>query len=137
MDNQQIEPRLYIIMREDIWDMNPGKAIAQGAHAQALFLSNVQDGLHTHETECILNWKEQTAQGFGTTIVLSAPIDEIVSLCQSQCGAGQIVIDPTYPYRNHYGKMFTISTPTCGYFFAGSGVDPNILERIKKFPLHP
>ena len=23
------QPRLYIIMREDLWDMNPGKAMAQ------------------------------------------------------------------------------------------------------------
>lgn len=32
-----IDPRLYIIMRKDIQDMNPGKAMAQAAHAQADF----------------------------------------------------------------------------------------------------
>ena len=25
----KMEPRLYIVMREDLWDMNPGKAMAQ------------------------------------------------------------------------------------------------------------
>jgi len=36
-----MEPTLYIIMRSDLQDMNPGKGMAQAAHAQADFDSYI------------------------------------------------------------------------------------------------
>lgn len=43
MNQTEFEPRLYIVMREDLWDMNPGKGMAQSAHAQADFDAFVEN----------------------------------------------------------------------------------------------
>ena len=51
-----MEPRLYIVMRRDLWDMNPGKGMAQAAHAQSdfdahLFPSGIPDNNNLLEAE--------------------------------------------------------------------------------------
>jgi hypothetical protein len=43
------------------------------------------------------------------------------------------VTDPTYPYRNHYGEVFTCSEVTCMWAFAYTEAE---LEYMKNFDLH-
>lgn len=127
------DPRLYIVMREDLWDMNPGKGMAQAAHAQAEFdayqssLVN-QDG--DEFWQAMSAWRED--RNFGITLVVSAHGDEFENITKNTSHA-DIVVDPTYPYRNWYGKPYTVSATTCMWVFV---TDEEDSEFMKKFPLH-
>lgn len=121
--NTLAQPRLYIIMRSDLWDMNPGKGMAQAAHAQALFdLHMGREAIANDLLERYAFWRGdgEDSRGFGTTTVLSAPgnpnndvLHEIVQRVQH---SGRVV-DPTYPYRNYYGELFTCPAVTCAWAF--------------------
>jgi hypothetical protein len=122
----RIEPRLYIIMREDLPDMNPGKGMAQAAHAQADFDFYARK----NELESYHDWLGD--RSFGTTIVLSATEERILQITQRVTHSG-ITVDPTYPWRNWYGKLFTSSEITCAWAFVSQQDD---LEYMKQFELH-
>lgn len=126
------EPRLYIVMREDLWDMNPGKAMAQAAHAQADF----DDYCHPDNTsdnnfwEAVVKWTEDRA--FGTTLVLHEPLN-IMNQIRERMSHSGMTVDPTYPYRNHYGELFVRKEVTCMWVFATHEKD---LEYMKQWKLH-
>lgn len=134
-----MNPRLYIVMREDLWDMNPGKGMAQAAHAQAEFDAYVERYVDTHEglnkfdadfVPAVTAWKERRT--FGTTLVLSAPLDDM-GLITFNVNHYGYVEDPTYPYRNYYGKMFTRKEFTCMWAFVYTEEE---IEYMKQFDLH-
>lgn len=127
-----VEPILYIIMREDIPDMNPGKGMAQAAHAQANFDHFVDFDTDDEDLKAhVKKWRDNRA--FGTTIVLSAPMSEWPHA--HSCEASGVVFDHTYPYRNYYGKVYTANTYTCCWVFAYT---KEILNYMKtNFELHP
>lgn len=138
---KDFRPVLYIIMRMDIDQMNPGKAIAQGAHAQSKVSEffHVQRELNDHSqgTDRYMDWSNE-GEDFGTTVVLEATADEIDELLRS---AGdkiaeycfQEVYDETYPYTNHYGDAYTKGVVTCWAFFAH---DKRGRELMSNFKLH-
>jgi hypothetical protein len=76
---------LYIVMRNDLPSLNPGKLAAQAAH-----VANV--AAKRGNRKVLRAWERQTTQGFGTTIVLAAPLKFIESSMRST-----MVWDPTYP----------------------------------------
>jgi len=122
MDN---EPTLYIIMRRDLWDMNPGKGMAQAAHAQTRaddFLVNNSD---------YMEWKGEL--GFGRTLVLNATKDEIDTIVQRVAASG-FVVDPSYPYRNWYKEIYATSTLTCAWAFP---ITDDEFQFLSQFELHP
>ena len=125
-----MENRLYIIMRSDLWDMNPGKLAAQAAHAQADFEEWARDQDYDTQDR-IREWRED--RSFGVTIVLSATKDEILSVTNTDFGG--VVIDPTYPWMNWYGDMFTSEELTCGWLFS-CDINTDDLETIAELPLH-
>ena len=133
METKVSDPRLYIIMREDLWDMNPGKAMAQAAHAQAEF-DAYQSSLVNQDGDVFWQamsaWRED--REFGITLVLSAPKNEWMDIASGveHCG---YVVDPTYPYRNHYGKVFTVSEDTCMWVFATTQEE---IEHMQQWNLH-
>ena len=145
MENLTFEPRLYIIMREDLWDMNPGKGMAQAAHAQALFdqyetemQANAVHEKYQPEREfldAVSDWRgvNDRCRGFGTTIVLSAPKSQWMDISMGFEHYGYVE-DPTYPYRNHYGQVFTSSEDTCMWAFATTEEEA---DYVKNIPLHP
>jgi hypothetical protein len=123
-------------MREDLWDMNPGKGMAQAAHAQAEFDEFVeyrcgpeyrQDDLLWSS---VCQWKED--RSFGTTLVVSATWEDMCDIADVLPYAG-VVTDPTYPWRNYYGKLFTSCETTCMWAFV---TDEDSAEMMKKYPLH-
>ena len=125
-------PRLYIVMREDLWDMNPGKAMAQAAHAQAdfdahLFPASIADATRRQPAAA---WREN--RNFGTTLVLHEPMDTMSKISMNVAHWG-FVTDPTYPYRNYYGKVFFRSEVTCMWAFAYTEAE---LEYMRQFALH-
>lgn len=113
-----MEPRLYIVMRRDLWDMNPGKAMAQAAHAQADFdLYMFSDPTATKSKEiadAVMAWRED--RNFGTTLVLHEPLETMSKISMNVAHWG-FTTDPTYPYRNYYGEVFTRNEVTCMWVF--------------------
>ena len=121
-------PVLYILMREDLWDMNPGKAIAQASHATSDFENYDPDNsFFSSVADWCVNRK------FGTTVVLEAPLSDFEGIVNSTRYNG-VVTDPTYPYRNYYEKLFTSSEITCMWVFATTDEE---LEFMKQWRLHP
>jgi len=125
-----VEPRLYIIMREDLWDCNPGKGMAQAAHAQADFDAYVQGRPEAEFYSAVQAWKED--RSFGTTLVLSATMKEMDDICDN-VRYRAMTIDPTYPYRNYYGKVFTSEEATCMWAFVWEYEE---MDYMRKFNLH-
>lgn len=123
------KPYLYILMRDDIGSMNPGKAVAQGTHAanQMVFeamiatdpLAQVLEPKRaTVLAQMVATWTRE-ARGFGTCIVLGANEKQmrasVASAIAARLHAG-ITHDPSYPVRD--GETFyTIPMDTCAYIF--------------------
>jgi peptidyl-tRNA hydrolase len=108
---------LYIIVRNDLDSMNPGKAIAQGSHAANAFVKEVNDV----EPDCsdLITWQNETKQGFGTVYVLEANEADMTDTINRMSSLGyyaNTILDPTYPILD--GKIcHHISLVTCGYVF--------------------
>jgi len=132
-----MEPTLYILMRTDIQDMNPGKAIAQGSHATSIFeqwmrMIHKSPGHHGDLISEYNQWRED--RSFGRVITLEATLDQIQRVCLENPLSGT-TIDPTYPWRNHYGQVFLSEEVTCGWAFICNCVDgPS--ETLKSLQLH-
>jgi len=131
-----MEPTLYILMRTDIADMNPGKAIAQGSHATSDFEKWIR-GIRAQPDqygELIAEydrWRED--RSFGRVIVLEATLDQMVTVVQENCFAG-MTVDPTYPYRNWYGDLFVAEEVTCAWCFICDQTLPS--DSLRELKLH-
>jgi len=134
-----MEPTLYIIMRSDLPDLNPGKGMAQAAHAQADFDARIakiaKDIDFPGHSELMIDYSDWSEdRSFGRTIVLSATKEKIREIVVEGTLAGT-TIDPTYPWRNYYGEMFVTEEVTCGWIFV-CDVFESDLDRVKDLPLH-
>lgn len=132
-------PTLYCLMREDLQDMNPGKAMAQAMHAQADFDRWVERLEPDDLLSSYVNaWKED--RSFGRTLVLSVTLDqitdfEVVVMTTGKCMSG-ITVDPTYPWRNFYGKVFVTNEVTCAWAFACDATPQAQIDWLKSQSLH-
>ena len=102
MENELV---LYILMRSDLPSMNPGKAMAQASHASNAMTFNA-DCLDDDDPRrsMVVDWLNQTDQGFGTVLVLECNKDDLWEI-QSKINDFKEeeflyddVIDPTYPH---------------------------------------
>jgi peptidyl-tRNA hydrolase len=127
-------PVLFIIMRNDMASLNPGKACAAAAHA-ANHAAHVLGkpkllGNYTKYQE----WASQTSQQFGTTIVLEANNATILSVLDHAFSDGvdcDCIIDPTYPIRD--GEVtHLITIMTCAWLF---GTKEELEEYVGHLPL--
>lgn len=126
-----MDPRLYIIMREDLQDMNPGKGMAQAAHAQADFDAHAKNCINQDMfREAYLTWCED--RNFGVTLVLSATLNQMHEI-RTKVKHSDLTIDPTYPWRNWYGKVFTSNEVTCMWAFVWEDAE---LEYMHQYDLH-
>lgn len=129
-----MEPRLYIVMRRDLWDMNPGKAMAQAAHAQADFdlymFPNPKATKSKEIADAVMTWREN--RNFGVTLVLHEPLG-VMNRIQERVVHTGMTVDPTYPYRNHYGELFVSNEVTCMWAFAYTEEE---LEYMRQWRLH-
>ena len=130
-------PVLYILMRNDLDSLNPGKAMAQASHASNQFVHNIKEG-GMIDYELFNMWSNETNKGFGTVLVLSVNETQLQSCIMmadkhlAHCG---IVHDPTYPIQD--GEVVHhIPLDTCGYIF-GDKDDPMINAILGLLPLHP
>ena len=158
-------PVLYILMRNDLPSMNPGKAMAQASHASNAFVHymSIERADEDDAVECedlCRMWQEQTPQGFGTVLVLSVSEEQMRAAVQVSQAVGLragVVNDPTYPYRvdaevaklipddantldpapgGEFTTMFR-SEDTCAWVFAPDKNDAMTQLVLGRFPLHP
>lgn len=130
-----MERTLYILMRTDIQDMNPGKAMAQAAHAQAdfdAFAGTASDVVNSGLWQEVCAWREDRT--FGRTIVLEASLEQINEV-MSTVRYGGVTVDPTYPWRNYYGDVFLTSEITCAWVFV-CDVNSEDKESLSHLKLH-
>lgn len=125
MTDTTFEPRLYLIGRRDIPQMNAGKLGAQCAHAADEFHDQARDVLamtdpHTDTSAGLANlftlWTANGTRKFGTTITLIGTDAEIRNLIATQAVRGY-VHDDTYPMVNALGEAFTLPFDTVGWCF--------------------
>lgn len=142
---------LFILMRNDIASMNPGKAIAQGTHASNAFVKKVEaftqiyntKSKHTDIEDATINgfreWEYSTPQGFGTVLVLEGRMSEfkpIINTFQALGYVADVITDPTYPIMDgeivHYVNM-----ETCAYVFVpNKEADDTAAMLLRRFSLH-
>lgn len=138
------DPALYIIMRTDMASLNPGKAMAQAAHASNAFIWDYRERVFdAHSGVNLINlvemWQNETKQGFGTTIVLGGFMSDIsdtlleIEKMGIPDNISGLVYDPTYPIRDG-DVTHLIGIHTCAYVFCDrTSVSAEILRR---FNLH-
>jgi hypothetical protein len=146
-------PVLYILMRTDLASLNSGKAMAQAVHAgnaiethfeiqnQLALNSGEKAELSKAETLSVAyrEWKNQTTQGFGTTIVLGGSMSLInpdIKRLQKFGYLAGIVHDPTYPLVDG-SVTHLIPLDTCAYVFVPNKDDPTIRMALSDYELHP
>ena len=91
---------LYLLMRTDLASMNPGKAVAQGAHAASKFVAETMTREADPAYQDFREWIE-SADGFGTKIALGVKERELLRThdTANRMGfASGLVVDPSYPY---------------------------------------
>lgn len=133
MTASNFEPTLYIIMRKDIPDMNPGKGMAQAAHADAEFKEMAEKSNKEVDRSMYEAWKGDRA--FGRTIVLEGTEEEyshvVLEANNNHVPCG-IVYDPTYPITNYYGYTYTVGMNTCAWVFVGDEYEyPESMRDLK------
>lgn len=144
------KPRLYILMRNDLPSMSPGRAMAQASHAANAFI-----GKYGHRKD-VKAWQKETGQYFGTAIVLAASASDIKDVLLNLREPNDFIVDPEYGVKTTkelldlmhplriLSKMSIVNPDgtaivfkremTCAYVFGTkSALDP-ILGRFK---LHP
>jgi peptidyl-tRNA hydrolase len=129
------------MMRNDLVDLNPGKAMAQAAHAAnqavaAASKAGLNEGLMKKQMQ---EWLNQ-AQGFGTTIVLSATksqIQQIIPLAISEGYLADFTFDTSYPIKDGTDTI-TVNAMTCAYVFVAPYTDDYETEiQLRRLSLHP
>lgn len=133
-----MEPKLYIIMRRDIQDGNPGKMMAQAAHAQADFNAWMHRILHQPSQYSSLllefaRWRGD--RSFGATVVLHETLDTIGEIVENTAFSGKTV-DPSYRWRNHYGDVFVSNEVTCAWVFVCQQSISSEEKYMGQFKLH-
>ena len=118
---------LWLLMRNDMASMNPGKACAQAHHAASqLYAQNMIMSSNVYNM-----WRRQTGYSFGVVKTLAMPLEQIEHfITQATIDSGDnraaLVIDPTYPVRDgdvtHY-----IHIATCGYILGRNDEVPQTL----------
>lgn len=134
---KEATPYLYILMRTDMDSMNPGKAVAQGSHATAQFINEMD--MLTPDDHPLLNlfaiWQEE-GDGFGTTICLGMTgwqLEKLVEFAKEAGIIAGLTHDPEYPLKDG-NTLHLIPMDTCGYMFG----DKDILKiLLGQFGLHP
>ena len=112
--------RLFIIMRNDLDSMNPGKAAAQAAHAANQAVLELEDNY----PEEYHSWLAFTSGGqclnFGTTIVLEGTIEDIIEEYNEEKDDSVILQglteDPTYPVKDG-SVVHEVDIITCAWFW--------------------
>lgn len=131
---------LWILMRNDMLSLNPGKAMAQAAHAANQFVQHCNLSLGSAESyEACKTWQKQSGMGFGVTIVLAASLIDIQNTFYDlyyRSGLPLIcsmVTDSSYPIKDGE-TTHLLPVVTCAYIF---GKREDVKTYTDKFSLYP
>lgn len=124
----------YILMRNDLDSLNPGKACAQAAHAANMlseYYHRSDMSSYKEEIECYNSWLGGP-RGFGTTIVLGCNINELnevlIRADLNEVINGR-VFDETYPIKDgqvtHYIPLIT-----CGFLFGAPSKIKSLIKNL-------
>ena len=145
-----MNPVLYILIRDELNSFSSGKKMAQAAHAgnalETHFEIMMQNAATTSDdtntsdiSSAFYEWKHQTRQGFGTTIVLGGPMSRIkvdIEWLQKFGFLAGVVHDPTYPLLD--GRVtHLIPLDTCAYVFAPDKDNEYLRVILDEYKLHP
>lgn len=148
---------VYVLVRNDLPSMNPGKAMAQVHHAGVQMMSKYRD--ERLVKEYIRLGIEQNARHFNTTLVVSSTEKqinaaiEVARLCGAICGT---ILDPSYPFfvdpelapfvaaddnvtevgPSGNKVLFVRPEVTCGWILMDRD-DPVMRSIVAAMPLHP
>ncbi len=148
---------VYVLVRNDLPSMNPGKAMAQVHHAGVQMMSKYHNEFLVKEY--IRLGREHDAYHFNTTLVVSASEKQIEAaigvarLCGAICGK---VLDPSYPFfvdpelapfvaaddnvtevgPSGNKVLFVRPELTCAWILMDRG-DPEMRSIVAAMPLHP
>jgi hypothetical protein len=130
------EPALYILMRSDLDSLNPGKMVAQGAHAANQFVHEFLTDVSTKTPYGSLyeQWRTSTPDGFGVTLCLDVTGEQlplVVQAAKRMGFAAGVTHDPSYPLRDG-GVTHSLPLDTCGYVF---GNRPELSILLGQFDL--
>jgi hypothetical protein len=131
------EPTLYLILRRDLQDMNPGKAVAQGSHATDDFnawKNKIIRYDYQYSSKLIsefLRWQED--RNFGRCIVLQGTLEEMANIVQCNDFA-DLTTDPSYPWENWYGDVFLTEEVTAAWCFICD--ETTACETLRGLSLH-
>lgn len=133
--------KLYIILRQDLASMTPGRCAAMASHATSVFEKDVavigaRDDL-VEINQAIDNWKNETKYNFGTVIVLKVErFEELGGILKnvselsgtSTCGEafGNDVTDPEYALLDGSVVHFVPDVQTGIYVFASDEIAARI-----------
>jgi len=140
-----MEPTLYILMRNDLASMNPGKAIAQGSHATNIFerelvkWSSFESDHGTWIGNMVDIWRGDRDFGRCLTVAVKGnELDCIMQIIEDTSYIGGVVCDPTYPISD--GEVtHHIPLETCGYVFVwepDNGAESYFVNQVKKLELY-
>jgi len=126
------EPALYILMRSDLESLNPGKMVAQGAHAanQSVAMLSKDHSIYPLYEQ----WRSSTPCGFGVTLCLDVTGDQLPPVVEAAYRAGfaaGVTHDPSYPLQDGQ-VLHTLPLDTCGYVF---GHKPDLYILLGQFDL--
>lgn len=102
MNNSKRDLTVYVLVRNDIPSMNPGKAMAQVHHAGVQMMSQY------NHSQMVRDYVADGSMGFNTTITLAANLSQInmifdkvndLRLSGFNNFIDQEVIDPSYPFQ--------------------------------------
>ena len=156
---------LYLIMRNDIPSMNPGKLAAQASHVANACVKRINTGKNIKLKRMLKNWEGETGKGFGTAICLAANFDQIFDIgCQiyGQEAIFGMVDDPSYPcyvptevakvmygncslkdngysviVREDQENSIFLRPEMVGAYLFGDKDNPNIIQHTKELKLYP
>jgi len=128
-------PILYVIVRNDMASMNPGKACAQATHAANQCIYELRQSNDPWLQALLVTWERGV--GFGTCIVLSANeremrgIVSVLSIHRGDAIHTGITHDPSYPLMDGE-TLHLIPVDTCAFAFG----QKDFLEPfLRRFPL--
>ena len=139
-------PVLYVIVRNDIPSMNPGKAEAHSGHAASKFVYDAMKGKSKPGNSRFKKWVE-AADGFGTQINLNGSIEDIICIEDYLDDVNSFhvphdietarVVDPTYPFFCPITGDLKLRNECTAFYIFGMKDDPVLIKATQHMKLKP
>ena len=143
---EEFEPVLYVIVRNDLSSMNCGKAEAHSGHAASKFvykmLSNPRH--YTSRTNALFDSWIREGDGFGTQINLEGGNEEFTLIANHLTssrvedkwnGVWGFITDTSYPYKNFITGYSETREEVTAFYLFGDNRNPEIRRIISPLKL--